>query len=88
MKGALLSISDFFLQTFAISKRIKLQLPPTSHLKDFSQSFRMVMDFSWLWPTVKQLSAHFRWTLRHLDDETLKNTLATCFLYTAPFFTF
>ena len=33
----------------------------------------MVMDFLWFWPTVKQLSARFRWTLRHLGDETSKH---------------
>ena len=41
------SISDFFLQTFAISKQIKLQLPATSRLEEFLQSFQTVMDFLW-----------------------------------------
>jgi len=44
---SIFSISDFILQTFAISKQIKLRFPATSHLEDFLQSFQMVMDFLW-----------------------------------------
>ena len=38
-------ISDIFLLSFAISKRIKQQRPATSHLEDFSKIFQMTMDF-------------------------------------------
>ena len=48
------SNSDFFLQTYAISKQIKIQWPATSHLEDFLQSFQMVMNFLCLRPIVKQ----------------------------------
>ena len=82
------SIGDIFLQTFVISKQMKPQWPVTSHLEDFLQSFQMVMDFLWFWPTVNQFSARFRWTLRHLGDETSKTPLQLVFFYTAPFFTF
>ena len=44
----------FFLQSYAISKRMKLQWPATSHLKDFLQSFQTVMNFLCLRPIVKQ----------------------------------
>ena len=47
-------ISVFFLQTYAISKRIKLQWPATSHLEDFLQGFQTVMNFLCLRPIVKQ----------------------------------
>ena len=51
-KWAFFSISDFFLQTFAISKQIKLRFPATSHLEDFfaelsnGQGFSMVQVHS------------------------------------------
>ena len=47
----------FFLQTYAISKRIKLQWPATSHLEDFLQGFQTVMNFLCLRPKVKQKQA-------------------------------
>ena len=39
-------ILDHLLHSNAISIRIKLEHPARSHLKDFSQSFKMIMDFA------------------------------------------
>ena len=44
----------FFFQTYAISKRINLQWPATSHLDDFLQGFQTVINFLCLRSIVRQ----------------------------------
>ena len=40
------SIGDVFLQTYVISKRIKLRIPDTTQMKDLSKGFTGITNFN------------------------------------------
>ena len=70
------------LYVYAISKLIKLGQPARSHLKDLSQSFKMVMDFfmfffiPWMWSPDKQVVRLFSFLPKL--SRTLYNTYQLC----------